>query len=82
MHGIVCLSPHECGLRIHYSSCQGLTCSFTISVEISSETTSWKPYYKNPGYAPEKDQLQDKPGTETELILFRHDSHNRNKRFL
>ena len=51
VYGIVCLSPHECGLRIHYS-CQDLTCSFTTSVEISSYTTSWKPYYKNPGYAP------------------------------
>ena len=28
------------------------TCSFTTSVEVSSYTTSWKPYYKNPGYAP------------------------------
>ena len=51
VYGIVCLNPHECGLRIHYS-CQDLTCSFTTSVEISSYTTSWKPYYKNPGYAP------------------------------
>ena len=31
-----------------------ITCGFTTSVEISqsSYTTSWKPYYKNPGYVP------------------------------
>ena len=30
----------------------GFNCSFTTS-EIYSYTTSWKPYYKNPGYPPD-----------------------------
>ena len=52
VYGIVCLSPHKCGtlFKLPGFNCVSLVASPPL--EISSYTTSWKPYYKNPGYAP------------------------------